>query len=889
MPGMIAAVAGAIVLLIATPCAPGAQSRLGYKGEPSRLRNSAAAVLEQESEQLLSTLIPGDRRAEPNRVPLRAVDDLLALANVTGEAWHTDRALLILTTIAMPYLETPAEEILTQITERGALDQSNLLMRDLAYDLARIYHLSGNHAAAEMAAKILARLADVMPEWPLVTPAGETRHQDDMAYRSGWNASGLWGGWYVSDLKNGLPLVRAFDLIHDSGAMQRLAAVETIERNIIRHMAEHYLAGPMTLGNLSHYALQALPLYGMAIGEPRYVHVTVQRYRYILNASYYADGFWHEGAPGYHKDITVGLTRNIPPLLKGYCDPPGYAGDIDLPRYDNLDPAKEYERQHKRMWAALKKLTFPNGDYAKIHDATYPHMPWWSRRPTHSDPRILGCLGHAILGTHAGADQAQLHLHYSGTHGHEHHDALNIILFARGKELISETQYRTRPDGLSTRHWHRSTAAHNTLVIDEENQLGRRPPPSHCRTITAADAMDGIPNWHHRRSGHGDALNDPKLRCFCPDWDAVQVAEAEAERAYFPDPQLYRRTVALVHIDAQQVYAVDIFRVRGGRTHDWMLHGCLQQPYELHTSVQLAPLDGTLHNYLGELQAAVTDGGWTATFAYEQGSNLRTHLLGQPNTRVIVGGAPAMRRDGYAAFLDARRDADASVFVAVHDPYEEAPNVESIEPVRWGDDPMNVALRIRLANGCVDIVLSSSENPPFAERTASKGLPGTTEVPGGIAFAGRFAHIRFRNGQLVHAYGVDASRLKAGRADLAGPGCYAGEIIATHRIEAGAEFDAFETDTALPTGLAGRWLVVDLGGVLTQAFRIDRIEPTQTGALIYSRDEPGLEIRGDLIKMMYYPGWGIPRPCRFHITDTLLWAADRDGIEPETDPAEAGR
>ena len=159
----------------------------------------------------------------------------------------------------------------------------------------------GDPAAAERAATILARLADVMPAWPLVTPEGETRHQDDMAYRSGWNASGLWGGWYVSDLKNGLPLVRAFDLIHDSGAMQRLTAVGTIERNLIRHMAEHYLAGPMTLGNLSHYALQALPLYGMAIGEPRYVHVTVQRYRYILNASYYADGFWHEGAPGYHR------------------------------------------------------------------------------------------------------------------------------------------------------------------------------------------------------------------------------------------------------------------------------------------------------------------------------------------------------------------------------------------------------------------------------------------------------------------------------------------------------------------------------------------------------------------------------------------------------------
>jgi hypothetical protein len=112
-----------------------------------------------------------------------------------------------------------------------------------------------------------------------------------------------------------------------------------------------------------------------------------------------------------------------------------------------------------------------------------------------------------------------------------------------------------------------------------------------------------------------------------------------------------------------------------------------------------------------------------------------------------------------------------------------------------------------------------------------------------------------------------------GDINLTGPGRYEGEVIATHRIEAGAEFDAFETNAELPEGLEGRCLVVDLGGTLTQAFIIDRVEPTDAGAIIYSRDEPGLEIRGDLIKMMYYPGWGIPRPCRFQIADTLLWTA----------------
>ena len=839
---------------------------LQYTGDAEALPKVVQSFLEPSAEAAVAALVAGDRGHESNAAALRAVDSLIALANVTGEKPPADRALLILRTISGPLLAAPDEQLAAQITERGALDQSNLLMRDVSYDLARVYYVSGDKEAARRTAVILARLAEVMPKWPLVTREGELRDQDDERYRLAWDANGLWGVWFVSDIAAGLPVVRAFDLIYDSGAMQEIGALEKIERDLIRYIPEHYLERPPDLGNLTHYTLRTLPLYGMAIPEPRYVHLAVERYRYIINAMYYADGFWHEGSPSYHKDITVGITQSVPAVVKGYSDPPGYTCDIDLPRYDDLDLAQEHERQHTRMWDALKKLTFPNKDYAKIHDASFPHGAWWDARPTESYPRILGGMGHAILGTNSDPDQAQLHLHYSGTHGHEHYDALNIILFARGKELISETKYRAPEDWASTREWQTMTAGHNTVVIDEKNHEGRFPHASHRRAITDADAMDGIPNWRYRDGGHGNTLNDGKLRCFCPDWDTVQVAEAEAERAYYPDPELYRRTVALVRADEHEVYAVDIFRVRGGETHDWMLHGCLQLPYKLAVSPKLSPAGGSLHKYLDQLRSAQTDRSWTATFSYDEGGGLRTHMLGQPGTQVIVGRGPAMRHEGYADFLNVRREGAPSCFVAVHDPHEGAPNIEAVEALPWGDDPLDVGLRIKLANGFTDIVLSSASDPPVEPRATGEG----------IAFAGRLAHVRLRGQELVHVYGVDATRLKVGEVELSGPGSYEGEIIKTHRVEAGAEFDAFETEARLPAGLEGRCLVVDLGGVLAQAFIIDRVEPTDGGALIYSRDEPGMEIRADLIKMMYYPGWGIPRPCRFHIADTLLWVAGRD-------------
>lgn len=863
-----------IVTLILLTASAWAQERplLRYECDPEVVRAALAQRLPAGDAELLAGIDPADRAAEGSRLALWAADQLFALHMTTGEPEAAARGAVILRALAAPWVAATDEQLRAQITERGAQDTSNLLMREVAWDLARLSRLADDAGAAHRCAVILQRLAEVMPSWPLVTRAGELRDQDDPAYRRAWDANGLWGVWFVSDLEAGLPVARAFDLIHDTGAMQALGALEQIERDLVRYVPEHYLERPLDLGNLTHYALRALPQYGMAIPEPDYVHIAVQRYRWILNAMYYADGFWHEGSPAYHKDITYGLRVTVPAVLRGYSDPPGYVGAIDLPRYDDLDLAAEYARRLDRTWDALKKLTFPDKDYAKLHDATYPHGAWWDVKPERSRPRLLGGMGHAILGTGAGEDMAELHLHYSGTHGHEHLDALNIILFARGRELISETRYRDTPGWPTTREWHTATAGHNTVVIDERNQESRFPDVSHRRPITPEDAMTGIsqhagvtvdiPNWQYRDGGHGNALNDPKLRCFATDWDTVQVAEAEAERAYFPDPEVYRRTVALVRIDDRQVYALDIFRVRGGAMHDWMLHGCLQDPYEVTIALDLAPIEGTLHKYLGELRAAQTDQGWVADFAYESGAQMRTHLLGQPGAQVILGRGPAMRRDGYADFIDLRHEGGESVFVAVHDPYEGTPNVLAVAPVAWGAG-MDVGLRVTLANGMTDVILSAGGDAPFEERATASG----------IVFAGRLAHLRFEGDRPVHAYGVDATRLRVGDIDRAGPGAYEGEITVVHRVEAGAAFDAFETDAALPAGLEGRCLVVDLGGTLTQAFTIDRVEPTATGALIYTRDEPGMEIRGDLIKLMYYPGWAIPRPARFHVADTLRWAA----------------
>ena len=119
-------------------------------------------------------------------------------------------------------------------------------------------------------------------------------------------------------------------------------------------------------------------------------------------------------------------------------------------RFDDLDLEAIYGVQFRRMEEAVNKLLFPDRTVAGLHDCLLQgYQAWWAQAPTVGEPRLLGSSGHGILGTGTHRDQVYVHLHYGGTHGHEHYDALNIILWAKNLELISEGMYRPLPGDIS--------------------------------------------------------------------------------------------------------------------------------------------------------------------------------------------------------------------------------------------------------------------------------------------------------------------------------------------------------------------------------------------------------------------------------------------------------
>ena len=423
----------------------------------------------------------------------------------------------------------------------------------------------------------------------------------------------------------------------------------------------------------------------------------------------------------------------------------------------------------------------------------------------------------------------------------------------------------------TTRAWHTQTAGHVTVVVDGKDQTSRGSRHTPRRQKQPEDEIPGIPDWPWRWGGHGNVLNDGRLRLYNTDFDMVQVADADAERAYgsLVDLEVYRRTVALIKISDTDVYVVDLFRVKGGKTHDYMLHGCLEEPHRAAFSLPVeTERDGTLHKYIGDLKTARTDSPWDVTFTLDDGSAaLKTFFLPQPGTEIICGEAPAMRRNGTAPFVAVRQSDGESLFAAVHHPYKDTPLVRKVElvPLDSSHDGA-IAIRVSLPDRTDTIVATTGEND---------GSVRTQD--GQIELRGRFAHIA--EGGENWAYLIDGDRLVAPEREITGRTSHTGVIHKTHRVEAGDATDAFVTQADLPVdgSLDGRTLMLDEGGLLVQAFRVRAVESRNSETLIHSHDEPGMSVTPGLIKLEYFPNWGIKGEARFRIAGAALLRADRSG------------
>ncbi|MBI4873305.1 MAG: heparinase II/III family protein [Acidobacteria bacterium] len=489
-------------------------------------------------------------------------------------------------------------------------------------NLALLYVATRETGYARRAALLLERFAEVYPGWC---------YHYDYPFRQKQIFEGLvpperflpgmrtarWTWWAYNDMP--VPLLEAYDWIREAGVLEENRAAR-IERDLFRAAAGQMLANAETYSNMSPRLWGSLVRAGRILGAAEYADAPVERVRAMLEKRFFHDGSWAEGAPSYARQ-TVNSLRQVLSLRGGGAPPP------------------ELERAER----ALAQMRLPDGRLAPIHDT------WAADREAPLDastPFLLPALGHAALGGGRGAGQWQAHLTWSGGYGHEHADALSLLLFSRGREVLSDLGYtHTR-----YRAWTLATAAHNTVVIDGRNQH--------------TPGADGA------------------LRYFDAGHPRVQAVSADATRAYPELARKYRRT--LVAVDGR--YLLDWFEVEGGGVHDYFLHGdagrgSATPPAAPPSSWRPPANEGELarirepyyaYGFLrGERETPVKEQGFVRVSALE---GLTVHFLAQAGDRLYTGTNPAIRgaaeddallEKHQRGFFRARREGGASLFVAV--------------------------------------------------------------------------------------------------------------------------------------------------------------------------------------------------------------------------------
>lgn len=288
---------------------------------------------------------------------------------------------------------------------------------------------------------------------------------------------------------------------------------------------------------------------------------------------------------------------------------------------------------------------------------------------------FFGQKGIAILRSGTGPHGQAALIRFGPALNHGHLDDLNLNYYGLGYELTYDLGY-----GLGSTHtqvgWSHQTASHNLVVVDEKSQ--------------GSDRTDG--------SG-GSLL-------LLADLPGLQVVEADAPATYRAEGvTCYRRLLALAG-DGPDKYLLDIFRIRGGKQHDYFFHtlgasvettvplgppepGSLAGPHISWGDMQLNdgdiagfpnkpywnPPPGNGYGFLTAPRRGATDGTWQATFpiAPQDDCHLRLTMLGQPGTEVIAATAPGiLPRLPKAAYVLARRRGEAplqSTYIAVMEPY----------------------------------------------------------------------------------------------------------------------------------------------------------------------------------------------------------------------------
>jgi len=520
-------------------------------------------------------------------------------------------------------------------------------------------------------------------------------------------------------------------------------------------------------------------------------------------------------------------------------------------------------------------VAFPTGDLAPFDDTQADNSI--ARDSTQS--YLLPAYGHAMLGSGKGNQQTQLNFHLIDYANHVHNGNLGITLFANGNEQLGNIRYSR----IAGRIFTNSAIAKNLVVVDQNTNQ-----------YNAAKQVFG-------NSGH--VFTNGYITMFEPNTDSISVTEGYSNNIYGPSlVTRYQRLNILNTVDLTAPYLIDVFVVKGGTNHDYVLNGSTQIDQTYTSSLPLARSTSTTPllpagktytrpineaddtNWYGALTAkdsAQSNGNWQVTFKNSTGTDgVKVFGLDDGSPMINIAQSPVAYRRSVAttfdyykrpALIEQRVGTSAnskSIFVHVIEPFGSASAITSVTklPLTSSTDEF-LALSIQFANGRKDVALINLNHELITGDSAKQTITTLDSMYTIRGKVGIFTNVNSTvKGYLFNGRNLVYNKINYTPSDSV----YSGTITGTLRKAKGDDYDAFITDAIIPEGveLKGKWIslrfgtytVVNppVGAVTTQSgmnelFQIDGIKKVNGKTYILTSFDHLFSVVGNITKELVRP------------------------------------
>ena len=566
-----------------------------------------------------------------------------------------------------------------------------------------------------------------------------------------------------------------------------------IQKNLLGYMYELMHRFPTT----GQGADKALCAIAVTCQNPLIVADALELLTFKVENQIHRDGMYLEDSSGYRRTARGYVVAAK--FLDGFCDGKVFRTPIDL----FGDPAFKLNKYEE-----ANRLRTCDGRLLAIGDTQTERFPVGPTPP--QDGKLTASVlfdgpGLAILRSGANVQTRKHLLVYfaqSGC-GHGHADQLHLQPIAYGYDLSMQIGYWARK-GRKRRALQANTTNHNTVEVDLVGQRVQSIGTMRMYAIT----------------------------------DHVKVCEADAHRVY-EQCTLYRRMAALIDVGPHEHFVADVFRVVGGKTHDYLWHslgGDDAGNFDITTeegarfvvqekgtllgedvayATEKGPSVGYSYNrqveqpnryagysWLKAVRRARTDKGWTASWLADPKKEigLRLHMTAAPDREVILckgEGYGIMNESPWDPYTVTRHQSktvpSVSIFAAVIEPHRGEPFVTSVRRLPMAPPTAAVGLE-----PVAMIVETKRDKIFYVLHNPERDTPRTLLAHGHrFELLGQFATVCFTGGKLDYAMLANGKKLVVDGRRVETEGVAAGKILGidveNNRLEV-------ETETRMATG-----------------------------------------------------------------------------------------